>query len=189
MSEADGTFIGRRAFLQQGTLVLAALGLDSVPGAALFADEGSEKGGITFGLITDLHYADKPPAGTRHYRETLGKLAEAAKQFEKNKPGFVVELGDLIDAADSVETEQSYLKAVNKVFTVISKDRHYVLGNHCVDTLTKEEFLDGVAQKNAYYSFDRGVHFVVLARRLLHERRQALRTEELEVERRQHPFR
>ncbi len=163
MSKVVSTLLGRRAFLQQGTLVLGTLGLDLVSGATLLADEGSDKGGVKFGLITDLHHADKPPAGSRHYRETLGKLAEAAKQFEKDKPGFVVELGDLIDAADSVPTELTYLKTVNKAFSAISKDRHYVLGNHCVDTLTKEEFLDGVAQKKAYYSFDRGgVHFVVL---------------------------
>jgi alkaline phosphatase len=118
---------------------------------------------VKFGLITDLHYADKPPAGTRHYRETLDKLAEAAAQFEKDKPAFVVELGDLIDAAASVETELDYLKRVTKVFATTAKERHHVLGNHCVDTLTKEEFLDGVGQKKAHYAFDSGgVHFVVL---------------------------
>ncbi len=157
------TPIGRRAFLQEGTLVLVALGLDTAPSASVFADEKAKPVGISFGMITDLHYADKPPAGTRHYRETLGKLAEAAKQFDHDKPSFIVELGDLIDAADSVKTEQSYLKAVNKEFAAISKDRHYVLGNHCVDTLTKEEFLEGVGQKQAYYSFDRGgIHFIIL---------------------------
>src|SRR5687767_648375 len=99
MLNTENVSIGRRAFLRRGSLVLAALGLDLGPEGALLADEGSNKGGVKFGLITDLHYADKPPAGTRHYRETLGKLGEAAKQFDKDKPGFVVELGDLIDAA------------------------------------------------------------------------------------------
>ena len=151
--------LGRRAFLQNGTLMLTAAA--TADASSLFADE--RKDGLRVGLITDLHYADKPPAGTRHYRETLGKLAEAAAQFEKDALSFVVELGDLIDAADSVETEQRYLKAINREFSAISKDRHYVLGNHCVDTLTKAEFLDGVEQKQSYYSFDRGnFHFVVL---------------------------
>jgi alkaline phosphatase len=75
----------------------------------------------------------------------------------------VVELGDLIDAADSVETEQSYLKRINREFSAISRDRHYVLGNHCVDVLAKDEFLGGVGREESYYSFDSGgVHFVVL---------------------------
>src|SRR5207302_5792092 len=56
-----------------------------------------------------------------------------------------------------------YLKRVVKAFEAVSPDCHHVLGNHCVDTLTKDEFLAGVGQKAAYYSFDRGgVHFVVL---------------------------
>jgi predicted phosphodiesterase len=151
--------LGRRAFLQNGTLFLTAAA--TVNTSSLFADEGKDR--LRVGLITDLHHADKPPAGTRHYRETLGKLAEAATQFEKDNVNFVVELGDLIDAADSVETEQRYLKTINREFAAISKDRHYVLGNHCVDTLTKAEFLGGVEQEKSYDSFDRGeFHFVVL---------------------------
>ncbi len=150
---------GRRAFLRGGTLFLAAAASD--PCSLLSASES--KSPLRVGLITDLHYADKPAAGTRYYRETLDKLAEAAIQFEKSQVNFVVELGDLIDAADSVDTELSYLKTINREFAAISKDRHYVLGNHCVDTLTKAEFLNSVEQSQSYYSFDRGdFHFVIL---------------------------
>lgn len=91
-------------------------------------------------MITDLHYADKPAAGSRYYRETPGKLAEAADRFAQQKPAFVVELGDFIDAAASVETELGYLKRINRDFAAIAKNRHYVLGSHCVDMLTKDEF-------------------------------------------------
>jgi len=150
--------LGRRAFLMHGTLVLTTASLGT---STLFADDEALR--LRVGLVTDLHHADKPCSGSRHYRETLGKLAEAATQFEKDKVNFVVELGDLIDAADSVETEQHYLKTINREFAAISKDRHYVLGNHCVDTLTKAEFLGGVEQERSYYSFDRGeFHFIVL---------------------------
>lgn len=163
MPQTGTTTIGRRAFLKDGSLVLAAAGLEAVRPNGLLADEKPAKGGVRFGLVTDLHYADKPPAGTRHYRETLDKLAEAATQFARDEPAFVVELGDLIDAADAVDAELAYLKRVNKEFAAISPDRHYVLGNHCVDVLTKDEFLGGVGQAKSYYSFDRGgVHFVVL---------------------------
>ena len=118
---------------------------------------------VRFGLITDLHYADKPPAGRRHYRETPAKLAEAADHFRREPIEFLVELGDLIDAADSVEDELRYLDRIDRDFAEICPRRYYVLGNHCVDTLTKREFLDGVGRKEAHYSFDRGgVHFVVL---------------------------
>lgn len=150
--------LGRRVFLKHGTLVLTAASLGS---SKLIAND--EVPCLRVGLVTDLHYADKAPAGTRHYRETLVKLETAARQFEQDKPSFLVELGDLIDAAESVELEQSYLKTINRPFSAICKDRHYVLGNHCVDTLKKEEFLGEVEQEKSYYSFERGgVHFVVL---------------------------
>lgn len=155
----NGRVLGRRAFLRDGTLLLTAA--MSTGGEFLFASESDAS--VRVGMVTDLHYADKPPTGTRHYRQTLGKLTEAASGFEDQRPDFVVELGDLIDAADSVAVEQRYLKTINREFSTIHDDRHYVLGNHCVDTLTKDEFLGGVEQERSYYSFDRGgVHFVVL---------------------------
>ena len=153
--------IGRRVFFQQGSLVLAA----SLPASAIIADEVAKpnESNLRVGLVTDLHYAEKAPAGSRHYRETLGKLNEAAKKFAETKPHFIVELGDFIDAAASVDVERRYLKTVNTEFSKICNDRHYVLGNHCVDTLTKEEFLGGIEKEKSYYSFDRqGFHFVVL---------------------------
>lgn len=150
--------LGRRAFLQQGTLVLSATA--TWPHALSAADDAPR---LRVGLVTDLHYADKSPAGTRHYRETLAKLDEAARRFEADPLTFVVELGDFIDAAEAVDVEQRYLKTINQPFARIAKDRHYVLGNHCVDTLTKAEFLEGIEREKSYYSFDRGgVHFVVL---------------------------
>jgi len=164
MQHQDTTVVlNRRAFLQHGSLVLCAATFDAAATSYLFAQDKAAKKGIRIGLVTDLHYADKPPAGSRHYRESLAKLDEAAEQFGRDKPDFVVELGDLIDAADSVDVEQAYLKRINREFSAISENRHYVLGNHCVDTLTKEEFLEGIGQKRAHYSFDRGgCHFVVL---------------------------
>lgn len=155
--------IGRRAFLKHGTLVLGstALTTDTLIAKDIAAESDETK--LRIGLVTDLHYAEKPPAGTRHYRETLGKLEEAATKFAEFKPSFIVELGDFIDAASSVDVERRYLKTVNAEFSKICKDRHYVLGNHCVDTLTKEEFLGGIEKEKSYYSFDRdGFHFVVL---------------------------
>ncbi|MFN3151280.1 metallophosphoesterase family protein [Bremerella sp.] len=146
----------RRRFLQTGVLLLA--GANASP---VFAQ--GEKPMLRIGLMTDLHYADKNPAGSRYYRETLAKIAEASRKLSDARLDFLVELGDFIDAADSVDVELGYLKTIQKPFAEISENRHYVLGNHCVDTLTKEEFLSTVGQERSYYSFDQGgYHFVVL---------------------------
>ena len=154
----DTVVLGRRAFLRNGILVLGA---GSHCRSLIGADR--QKPVTTFGLVTDLHYADKPPGGSRHYRETPGKLADASAKFRSEKPDFVVELGDFIDAAESVSAELAYLKRINREFSAVCRNRHYVLGNHCVYTLRKQEFLDAVEQKKSYYAFDSGdCHFVVL---------------------------
>lgn len=151
----------RREFLAQGTVVLLAAGRQ-VKGAQSWAQEPA-KTRCRFAVLTDLHYADRPPAGNRYYRETIEKLREAVGHFQQQRPDFAVELGDLIDAADTPEEELQYLRTVNAVFTEAAAQRHYVLGNHCVYTLTKDEFLGEVGKKQAHYSFDcNGLHFVIL---------------------------
>lgn len=153
--------VSRRTFLQGSSLLMATAAVTTRD--LLAADPVDEKPLVRFGLVTDLHYADKAPAGSRHYRDSFDKLTGAAAKFGDLQPQFVVELGDLVDAAPSAKQELAYLKKIDGVFASISKERHYVLGNHCVATLSKEEFLDGVERKKSYYSFDAGDHhFVVL---------------------------
>ncbi|MFT5526004.1 MAG: putative phosphodiesterase [Pirellulaceae bacterium] len=153
--------IGRRAILQGSVLLLGAASLPLSQPTDLWADKS--KTSVRFGLVTDLHFADKPTGGSRHYRESVDKLTEAAAAFEEASLDFVVELGDLIDAAASIELELTYLKTINNIFGSIKADKHYVLGNHCVTTLNKQEFLGAVERSDSYYSFDTGeTHFVVL---------------------------
>src|SRR6056297_3216289 len=159
----------RRVFLQGSTLMIVAAGAAAAGAAATphpagrFAEQQATEMMLRIGLVTDLHYADKPPAGSRHYRQTPQKLAEATAEFQRAKLDCLIELGDLIDAAADVATEQRYLKKINQQFSAICQDRHYVLGNHCVDTLRKAEFLGTVEQEKSYYSFERGdFHFIVL---------------------------
>lgn len=163
MGRFESGHIGRRAFLKNGVLVLGAAALDVGAFRTLAAEDDAGPEGVRIGLITDLHYADKAPAGTRYYRETTEKLAEAVERFREEDLGFVVELGDLIDAADTVATERGYLRRINRQLAAVGPRRHYVLGNHCVFTLTKEEFLDEVEQTRSFGSFDHAnLHFIML---------------------------
>jgi alkaline phosphatase len=152
--------LSRRAFLKDSTLFLA--------GSALLSGDGllaatEDKPILRLGLITDLHYADKDSRGTRHYRESLTKVAEATKHFREDKPDLLVHVGDLIDSATSLDAEKGYLKRIVKEFSGIPGKHHFVVGNHCVYNLTKPEFLGIVGQERSYYSFDAaGCHFVIL---------------------------
>ena len=154
------TVLSRRAFIQQGTLVLgaAAFGGTLRPGLAALPPPA-----LRFGLLTDVHYADLPSSKTRCYRESLEKTRTAVAAFNAAKTDFAIELGDLIDAAPTVAGEIGHLKTIEAEYAKFSGDRFYVLGNHCVWSLTKQQFMDNTGMKQAHYAFDRaGFHFVVL---------------------------
>lgn len=147
----------RRTFLCHGTLCLAGLG------GGLCAAESDSRPLLRVGMMTDLHYGDKEPTKTRFYREALAKLDEAVEVMNREKPAFVVELGDFIDQADSVERETEWLRTMESHFERLSMPRHYVLGNHCVGTLTKQEFAANTKASGGFESFEAsGATFVIL---------------------------
>lgn len=128
----------------------------------LAADAGA-KPLLRIGLMTDLHYGDKEPGKTRFYREALAKLDEAVDAMNREKPALVVELGDFIDQADSVEREIEWLKTMESHFARLSMPRHYILGNHCVGTLTKQEFAAHTKGTGGHEAFEAGgVNFLIL---------------------------
>lgn len=155
----------RRQFLKAtaagvGIGAVGPLIAGSTPSAAESAAEP-----FSFGLVTDVHYADVSPKGTRHYRDSLEKLRLAVEAFDRRNLPLVAELGDFVDAGPGKADDLKYLAAVREVFEGFRGQRHYVLGNHCVARLTKAEFLAncGARIKRSYYSFDAGrYHFVVL---------------------------
>lgn len=149
----------RRHFITQGALCLAGLGQVSVPASAAEA-----RPLLRVGLMTDLHYADKEPTKTRFYREALGKLDEAVSFMNREKPAAVVELGDFIDQASGVEQELEWLKTMEQHYARLTMPRHYVLGNHCVATLTKAEFAAHTgAALSGYSAFElNGATFLLL---------------------------
>lgn len=150
--------LSRRAFLHHSTLCLAGFSAGK-----LLAADAEVKPLLRVGLMTDLHYADKEPTKTRFYREALGKLDEAVAHMNREKPAWVVELGDFIDQADSVEREIEWLKTMESHFAKLAMPRHYVLGNHCVGTLTKQEFAQHTKAAGGHAAFEAsGVTFLIL---------------------------
>lgn len=147
----------RRDFLRGAALIIAASA-----GTARAAEPGA-KPVLTAGLLTDVHHANKDTRGSRHYRDSLGKLREAVDFFNAQRPAFVAHLGDLIDAGEDIEQEHKHLEQVEAVLARLEPERRYVLGNHCVDGLTKEEFLAQTPLDRPYDAFERaGIRFITL---------------------------
>jgi predicted phosphodiesterase len=149
--------VTRRTFLQASAGALAV----SLRAAA---------GPLRFGVVTDVHYADRAPAGTRYYRLALAKLRACVDLMNSEKVDLLVELGDFKDQAvkPSEARTLAFLRTIEKVFSGFRGPRYHVLGNHDMDSIAKEQFQStvvnaGIDPMRTWYSFDRGgVHFVVL---------------------------
>lgn len=161
---ADWT-ISRRKFLTLSGTSLAGL---------YFTPSGYSKNGdnsqLRFGMLSDVHYAEREPAGKRFYRQSHGKVQEAIDQMNREKLDFVIELGDFKDQ-DAVPDETKTLQYLTKIEAVLQKfdgPTYHVLGNHDMDGISKQQFLErventGISKRKSYFSYNlKGLHFVVL---------------------------
>jgi alkaline phosphatase len=157
--------VTRRDFLRASGVALAALPMLRIGGV-----DAAESTPIRFGMVTDCHYADRESAGTRHYRESLEKLAECVDFMNAQNVDFLIELGDMKDQAAQPDESQTldYLQQIEGVFARFGGPRYHVLGNHDMDSISKTQFMahaenTGIPADQTYYSFDaKGIHYVVL---------------------------
>jgi predicted phosphodiesterase len=151
--------LSRRVFLKGSALILGGL----AAGPRLKAGEEEASPVLRVGLVTDVHYADKDTGGSRYYRDSLQKLEEVINKFNAEPPDFAVHIGDLIDGVPTPEANLQNLKTVQNVLDGLECNHYYVLGNHCLDGLTKDEYLSHSAMESAHYGFtEGGFRFAVL---------------------------
>jgi predicted phosphodiesterase len=153
------------------TVLMAGLAAISGGGSGIsqrarYSDSENSDTGIVLriGLISDIHYAQKPNLNNRHYSRSLAKAEQAVETFNSVGTDFMVLLGDNIDETDT-ETDLENLKKLDDVLGGFRGPRHYVLGNHDLGELTKKEFLAQTGGQGGapYYSFSRGgYYFIVL---------------------------
>ena len=150
----------RRLLLVAASLVVAALAVPAAQAPPL----------VRFGIVTDIHYADIDPNGTRTYRESEDKLAECVQVMNAKGVAFLVELGDFKDQDKTPEEARtlSYLQKIESVFAGFRGPRYHVIGNHDTDSLSKAQYLaaapnTGIVPNATRYTFvSGGVRFVVL---------------------------
>lgn len=160
-------FVTRRDLLKLSATTL--VGLTALP-LSCTSENRSKSGAVRFGMVTDCHYANADAAGTRFYRQSLDKLSECVALMNAEKVDFLIELGDFKDQ-DKPPVEQktlSYLQEVERVFQRFHGPTYHVLGNHDMDSLSKDQFLaevknNHITPRQSYYSFYlNALHFIVL---------------------------
>jgi predicted MPP superfamily phosphohydrolase len=151
--------LSRRFFLQSMVVL----------GAGAAWSQGSDTV-CRFGMVTDLHYADTAPRGSRVYRDSIVKLREAIAELNTHNLDFLIELGDFKDQDTPPDetTTQGYLNQIETVFQEFAGARYHVLGNHDMDSLSKKQFLHavsntGIPAERGFYSFEANhIHCIVL---------------------------
>ena len=125
---------------------------------------------LRFGMLSDIHYADREAAAPRYYRQSLSKVKECVDLMNREKVDFLIELGDFKDQDAQPREAHTlrYLTDIENEFHQFNGPTYHVLGNHDMDGISKEQFLSRVTNtaipaSESYYSFNQqGFHFVVL---------------------------
>ena len=135
----------------------SGIGLLFLLAAALAgAEAASERPLFSFGVLTDIQYADKDTAGQREYRKSLEKLQACVAELRSEKLAFVIQLGDLVDGG------RENLDRILPVFNRMVAPRRHVLGNHDFSA-ARGIVLKRLGLRSAYYQFlVKGWRFVVL---------------------------
>jgi len=126
---------------------------------------------LRVGIFTDLHAhdTDSPAEGKvmTTYPQRLGACVDAMNDWPAD---LVIQLGDFVNGAFVMGADLGdparivdILDQTETIYAKLDAPRYYVLGNHDMYDLSKEEFLAHTAATATFTSFDTGAyHFVIL---------------------------
>jgi hypothetical protein len=135
---------------------LATAGLAAETGRAAGDPEEAASKRLSFGILADLHYADRDTAHGRHYRSSLERLSQCVADLNARDLAFAVQLGDLIDG------EMEDLDRILPAFDRLTMPKYHVLGNHDFPA-ARSEIMARLGLDSSYYTFGRdGWRFIVL---------------------------
>lgn len=123
------------------------------------AAETAEAPLVSFGLTTDVQYADAEPEGERHYRQSIPKLKAAVTDLASQKLPFTLHLGDAIDR------DFASFATIMPLFTPLGHPVRHLLGNHdyTVAETDKSKVVSTLGMPSDYYAFRcPGVKFLML---------------------------
>lgn len=164
-NHANDWVLTRRTFLKTTAATATLMALGSWPSC-----HNEPEIALRAGLLTDTHFARRPSNNTRYYEESLAKLREAVELMNREKVDLAVHIGDFKDEdPEPVESRTlGYVSELEQAFSAFGGPRYHVLGNHDMDSISKEQFLvrvenTGIESGRSYYSFDqKGFHFIIL---------------------------
>jgi alkaline phosphatase len=125
---------------------------------------------MRFAIINDSHLG---PPESGYFKGVQRKLVTHSERLikafveemnRKEKPAFVINLGDSIEDVNDRSTDIVYFKRVIELLSELTMPVYYLIGNHDVRTLSEADVAGLVGHERMYYSFDSGgYHFAVLS--------------------------
>jgi manganese-dependent ADP-ribose/CDP-alcohol diphosphatase len=154
MTKTTPARLSRRGFL--GASAAGAIAVPLALGGTATTASAAGDDVFRFGVIADCQYADFPDTGTRYYRLSIAKLAEAVDTFNNADLEFITHLGDFVD-----RFERSFAELL-PTFEKARRAKYHVLGNHDFQ-LPTAQLLDVLDMPAPYYHYRRrDWRFVVL---------------------------
>ena len=144
--------------------------LSSVLVLSLATNGATATGPLRVGVFADLHAHDTESPGEgkvmSNYSERLESFVVAANAWPAD---LVIELGDFVNGKFVLGAElgdaariPGILEKAESIYATFDGPRYYVLGNHDVYDLSKEEFIERVDATSTYHSFDVGAYHIVI---------------------------
>ncbi len=137
----------------------------------VLAGETSSTEPLRVGIFADFHAHNANNPVERlvmvNYRERLSACVDAMNAWPAD---LMIQLGDYVNGTfvlGAVPGDPACIPGIledaESIYAQFNGPRYHVIGNHDVQDLSKEEFLERVTMTATYYSFDAGAyHFVVL---------------------------
>ncbi len=118
---------------------------------------------LKFGIITDTHVEPKN-VGTPIPASQMQPIYAFVKDMLSYKPEFIVNLGDVIDGSHETPPVGMFgLRSVKKAMKRVGVPTYFVIGNHDLRSVTKEQFRETLDIPDFEYTFDVGDYrFVIL---------------------------
>ncbi|XP_042440479.1 manganese-dependent ADP-ribose/CDP-alcohol diphosphatase-like [Zingiber officinale] len=133
---------------------------------------------FSFGVITDIQYADIPNGHSfhgvpRYYRHSIQVLQRAVQQWnddqkKKKKVQFSMNFGDIVDGYCPKSESLSAVQKVVKEFERFNGPTYHMIGNHCLYNLPRNQLISLLKlpseSDHLYYDFSPSpeYRFVVL---------------------------
>lgn len=148
---------------------------DLVPGLTMERGKKSVCPLFSFGVITDVQYADIPDGASflgspRFYRHALEVLNRAVANWNGlGRVKFVMHFGDLVDGLSKEDSHVAFEKVLAGFNAFHGGSVYHMIGNHCLYNLPRVELnklfkIPPSSDERSYYEFSPypGFRFVVL---------------------------